>query len=80
MATAEDLPRIFTELADNAGATDRDLAKNIHAAVRELNATLCRAYDAGLHVEIDYIGRQNIGRAGSLRIYRATIERREVIS
>jgi hypothetical protein len=60
--------------------SDSDLARAVRCALSELNNALRQAHDAGLHVEIGYGGHYTVARRDPLRIYSATVERREVIS
>ena len=56
---------------------DDELVKEIGAAVAALNTALRKARDARLDVDLTYDSMHEIGRWGSLRIYRAKVSRQE---
>lgn len=60
--------------------TDLQLAQNVRDAVTALNTALRAAHDAGLHVDLDYANHQTVDMREPVRIYHASIERRQRIS
>lgn len=60
--------------------TEKDAARRVQTAILELNNALIAAADLKLHVEIESVDVRSMERFVPLRIFKATIERREIVS